>query len=92
MVTFSKDILRHSCSWNTPEETSRNIIGFPENITLNINEGYEVLHFVCRYMVYKNWVAEATFQNLETALKTRLPLTVKSHHDAKEWLDENFRR
>jgi hypothetical protein len=92
MVTFSKDTLRHSCSWNTTEELSKTISGFPDAIILNINEGYEVLHFVCRYMVYKNWAAEATFQNLETALKTRLPINVKTHYEVKEWLDENFRR
>lgn len=91
MLTFTKDVLRHSCSWTTPEEASRQITGFPET-ELNVNEGYELLHFVCRYMACKGWGAEATFRNIESSIKTRLPFTVRTHAQVKDWLDLNFKR
>lgn len=91
MLSFTKDVLRHSCSWTTPEAESSQISGFPD-IQLNVNEGYEVLYFVCRYMASRGWSAAATFHNIESAIKTRLPFAVRTHHDAKEWLDINFRR
>lgn len=91
MLSFTKDVLRHSCNWTTPEAQSRQIMGFPD-IPLNVNEGYEVLHFVCRYMACKGWCAAATFQSIESSIKTRLPFAVRTHLQAKEWLDVNFRR
>ncbi len=92
MISFSTTVLRHSSQWTTSEEACRAITGFPQHIMLNVNEGYEVLHFVCRYMAYKGWYAEVTFQNIESAIKTRLPFSVRSHKDVQEWLDANFRR
>ncbi len=92
MINFSTKVLRHSAKWTTPEETSSAITGFPDTIELNVNEGYEVLHFVCRYMAYRGWYAEVTFQNIESAIKTRLPFNARTHKDVKDWLDTNFRR
>jgi hypothetical protein len=92
MTQFPKEVLRHSCAWTTTEEDCRKITGFPEKTALNVNEGYEVLHFVCRYMAYKGWGAQATFQNIESAIKTRLPFGVQTHSQIKEWLDANYRK
>lgn len=91
MLTFTKNVLRHSCSWTTPEEASRQITGFPDT-ELNVNEGYEVLHFVCRYMVCKGWSSEITFQSIESFIKTRLPFTVRTHAQVRDWLDLNYRK
>ena len=92
MINFTPDVLRHSAKWTTAEENCVSITGFPENVELNVNEGYEVIHFICRYMSCRGWLAEATFQNIESAIKTRLPFAVRSHKDIKDWLDSSFRR
>lgn len=92
MINFPTNVLRHSAKWTTTEEASSRITGFPDTIELNVNEGYEVLYFVCRYMSYRGWYSETTFQNIETVIKTRLPFAVRTHNDIKEWLDANFRR
>ena len=91
MLQFTKEALRHSCIFTTEEDLCRNIEGFPA-IPLNINEGYEVIHFVCRYMAWKGWSSHITFNAIESFIKTRLPFHVKTHADVKEWLDANFRR
>lgn len=92
MANFSIEILRHSSVWNTPETESMHIHGFPDNMQFKWNQGYEVLHFINRYMQYRGWYAPATFQNIESAIKTRLPFSAKTHNDVKNWLDANFKR
>jgi hypothetical protein len=92
MTYFAPSILRHSCKWNTPERESRSIGGFPDHKMLNVNEGFELLYFIARYMDSRGWVSQITFQNIESLLKTRLPFNVRTHKAAKEWLDANFKR
>lgn len=91
MLQFTKDVLRHSCAWTTNEDTCKSITGFPA-IQINVNEGYELIHFVCRYMAYKGWSSQITFNAIESMIKTRLPFAARTHADVKEWLDNNFRR
>lgn len=92
MTLFAPTVLRHSCRWNTPESASREIGGFPENLVLNVNEGFELLYFITRYMDTHGWVSPITFQNIESVLKTRLPFKVRTHRAVKEWLDINFKK
>jgi hypothetical protein len=92
MLQFSTNVLRHSAQWTTNEEISMQITGFPAHAVLNVNEGYEVLHFVSRYMAYKGWFSEITFKKIESVLKTRIPFGITTHKDIKEWLDANFKR
>ena len=91
MISFPTTILRLSAKWTKNEEVCRNISGFPDAMQLDVNEGYEVIHFITRYMACRGWGAEITFQNIETLIKTRLPFGVRSHKDVKDWLDKNFR-
>jgi hypothetical protein len=92
MAAFSIWFLRHSARWTTPETVSRDISGFPDTVFFNWTEGYEVLHFINRYMEYKKWNSEQTFKKLETTIKTRLPFSAKTHKDVMQWLDENFKK
>ncbi|KOS05214.1 hypothetical protein AM493_03550 [Flavobacterium akiainvivens] len=92
MTLFAPSVLRHSCKWNTPEAEIREIGGFPDTVLLNVNEGFELLYFITRYMDTRGWQSTITFQNIESALKTRLPFNARTHKAAKEWLDANFKR
>lgn len=91
MANFSTAILRHSSVWNVPENESLKVSGFPNTITFNWNQGYELLHFINRYMEHRGWYAASTFQNIESAIKTRMPFSVKSHYDVQMWLDSNIK-
>lgn len=92
MTLFSPTVLRHSCKWNTPENETLKVGGFPEGLPLNVNEGFELLYFITRYMDSRGWQSTITFQNIESVLKTRLPFNVRTHSAVKEWLDVNFKR
>lgn len=91
MAHFTRTILRHSGLWTAPETSNKNLSGFPDAVLFNRNEGFEVLHFINRYMDYRGWYAEQTFQKIETIIKTRLPYAVRTHKDAQQWLDANFK-
>jgi hypothetical protein len=92
MANFTTTVLRHSCRWTTPEDEPKNINGFPDTATLDVNEGFEVLYFINRYMEYKGWFSPITFQNIESHIKTRLPFNVRTHKAVREWLDVSFKR
>lgn len=92
MANFSPAILRHSSVWNIPETEILKINGFPDNVLFKWDQGYEILHFINRYMEYRGWFAPATFLSIESTIKTRLPFAVKTHNEVKNWLDANFKR
>ncbi|MXN90656.1 hypothetical protein GR160_05410 [Flavobacterium sp. Sd200] len=91
MAKFTTALLRHSSIWNIPESETKEINGFPENVIFKWNQGYEILHFINRYMEHRGWHAPVTFQKIESAIKTRLPFSAKTHHDVKLWLDANVK-
>lgn len=72
--------------------TSKHILQFPDNRAFNWMEATEVMAFVTRYMEYKGWMSPITSKKIEWEIKTRLPFTVKTHHDVMVWLDLNFKR
>jgi hypothetical protein len=92
MLNFRVNDLRHSYEWNVPENDCKDIAGFPADVKLNCNEGYEVLHFVMRYMDDIGWCTLTSFNNIESMLKTRKPIFIHSHYEIKKWLDENLRK
>jgi len=92
MANFTTATLRHTSVWNIQEAIAVAVEGFPDTVPFKWNQGYELLHFINRYMAYKGWQAPQTFQAIESAIKTRLPFTAKSHNDVKKWLDANFKQ
>ena len=92
MAGFLREDLRHSYNWNTPEDYCRDISGFPEAERLNCMEGYEVLHFINRYLEDIGWVTKISFNNVESIIKTRRPIFLQSHSQVKFWLDGMLRK
>lgn len=87
MAGFLREHLRHSYDWNSPEDACRDISGFPEAEKLNCMEGFEVLHFVNRYLDDIGWSTQTSFNNVESLIKTRRPIFLRSHSEVKLWLD-----
>ena len=87
MAGFLREHLRHSYNWNSPEDDCRDISGFPETEMLNCMEGFEMLHFVNRYLDDIGWCTQISFNNVESLIKTRRPIFLCSHSEVKLWLD-----
>jgi hypothetical protein len=87
MAEFKMTDLKLNYLWEMKEDTAKRISGFPGDIILNCTEGYEMLHFLNRYMTDIGWVTLVSFNNLERLVMLRLPLGKRSHNDVKEWLD-----
>lgn len=92
MCNFTRNDLKQDYLWRTKEETVKNISGFPADIVLNCTQGYEVLHFLNRYMDDIGWSTLVSFNNIELIIKSRLPFGKRTHKDVKEWLDILLRR
>ena len=75
MTDFKKSNLKYSYSWTAAKENDNaRITGFPDNYLLDRNEGYEVLPYINRYMISKNWTLEASFHKIEKAIKMKFTL------------------
>lgn len=90
MANFGRDALRYNYSWRRTEGDSK-VIGFPDNVLLNRSEGYEVLHFINKYMVGRNLISLNDFRILEQNIKEHVPANYHSHSHIKQWLDTNVR-
>ena len=92
MANFGRDALRFKYSWTTTEGDSKKVIGYPDNILLNRDEGYEVLHFINKYMTTKNLNNTLTnFNIIENSIKTTVPSNLRSQANIKAWLDSNLK-
>ncbi len=91
MGNFTRNDLRYSYDWRASEGDNKRITGFPDDVLLNRNEGYEVLYFINKYMTNKSWQQLSTFQKLESTIKNDLPSNIRSHNNVRNWLDNNFR-
>lgn len=90
MKNFSVDDLKYAYNWNTANrDDNKWIKGFPENHMLNLEEGFEVLPFLNRYMTEHGYLTIETLHKLETLIREALPKTMRSHWDIKIWLDQN---
>lgn len=91
MANFSKTDLRYtSYAWNKSEGECITVDGFPDHVSLNRVEGYEVLAFINRYMAMHNYSLTSTFEKIEEALRTRVPLDKRTHKTIKEWLEASY--
>jgi len=91
MTNFKKsDLQSKHYDWTASKEyDDAKITGFPDNVELARNEGYEVLPFINRYMADRGWVQLNSFHKIESAIKDKLPGLLRSHSHVKEWLDKN---
>lgn len=92
MAIFSSTDLKQEYRWETREHLASQIEGFPSDKILNCTQGYEMLHFLNRYMDDIGWVTVVSFNNIELLIKTQLPFGRRTHKDVKEWLDILLRR
>lgn len=91
MANFGKDSLKYNYSWTTTEGDSKKVIGYPDNVLLNRNEGYEMLHFINKYMTSRNLNNTlSNFNIIENSIKTSVPTNLRSHAHIRQWLDNNL--
>ena len=91
MANFGRDALTYNYSWRTTEGDSNRVVGFPDNVLLNRSEGYEVLHFINRYMTTRNATTLDDFRTLERYIHQSVPGNLHSQANIRQWLDINVR-
>ncbi|WP_343614157.1 hypothetical protein [Flavobacterium sp.] len=92
MANFGRDALKFNYSWTTTEGDSKKVTGYPDNVLLNRSEGYEVLHFINKYMETRNLNSTlSNFHIIENSIKTVVSTNLRSHANIKTWLDNNLK-
>jgi hypothetical protein len=99
MATLTKqDLHFKDYSWKATEGDSAKITGFPDNILLNRKEGYEVLHFINRFIDSQHsWQSETTEMKkqlgykIEKIIHDHLPGDIRSHAKVRDWIISNWK-
>lgn len=89
MANFHRSDLRYNYTAQSAGGNCKKVRGFPSNVVLNRNEGYEVLHFINHYMSRRHYSQLVTFERIEEAIKTKLPFDT-SYANVKKWLRQNY--
>lgn len=97
-MAFTRRDLQYShYSWRTTEGDSSRIRGFPDNVLLNRNEGYEVVHFINQFIADQvSWRTESEASKLalghkiERMIHNNLPGNVRSHLNVQQWIATNW--
>ena len=98
MSIFTKADLKYKdYSWVTTEGDSSKLIGFPDNVLLNRKEGYEITHFINRFIEGEtSWRGESDpqkkvlGQKIERMIHDQLPGDVRSHSKVHAWIVANW--
>jgi hypothetical protein len=91
MQSFGKSDLLYKYSWTIERESeNQRIIGFSPHYFLYRGEGYEMLPFIRKYMKSRSLQSLETFHKIEEIIKKHLSLSIASHIDIKNWLDQNY--
>jgi hypothetical protein len=91
MNDFRATDLVHSYEWNTSESACKKVMGFPEDLPFNRNDGYEMLHFINRYMDDIGWATRISFNHIECIIHKTVPVNVNNHKAMKAWVDSIFK-
>lgn len=94
MAYFSKSDLLYTYSWKAKQENDNpRVTGFPDNVLLDRNEGYEVLYLINQVAQMNNWKPDgrAAGHKIERMLQV-MPGNVRSRDNVIGWLSNNWDR
>lgn len=82
-----RDLLyKDEYSWSTCGDDDPNVTGSPDNAELNRHEGYEVLHFINKFMHDNSGMVVMTGQKIERMIRNGLPKDIRSHKKVSQWV------
>jgi hypothetical protein len=87
------EMLYKDYSWKAKEEGDNpRLTGFPDNVLLDRNEGYEVLGFINQFAVINNWHADgaAAGNKIERMIRTGLPGSIRGRKQVHSWIVNNW--
>jgi hypothetical protein len=94
MAYYTKADLKFRYNWNARSENDNpKFTGFPDNVLLDRNEGYEVLYLINQIAEENNWKPDngVAGHKIERMLQ-QLPGNIRSRANVKEWIANNWTR
>lgn len=89
MHIFNKSDLRFSYTWTTTSTDDPKLIGNPDRVFLNRQEGYEVLKFIQTLMGDWGFKKVESGHRLEKLIH-QSPTDLRSKENIKEWIRSNW--
>jgi|GEM_PF-642872 len=89
MAFYDKSDLKYQYNWSVYEENDPNINGGPDSISLNLDDGHEMLQFINEFAQKHRFVNKMTGTIIERLIKDHLPGHLNSHEKVMEWLENS---
>jgi len=92
MPYFTKTDLLYNYSWKANQENDNpRVTGFPDNILLDRNEGYEVLYLINQIAQRYNWRPDnrVAGHKVEKMLRA-MPGNIRSRKEIFTWIVDNW--
>lgn len=77
-------------SWEATMGDDPEIIGSPDNVLFNRNEGYEVLDLINEIANDNDWKNKQSCEILERLIHDMLPQNIRGRSNVKDWLFNNW--
>lgn len=91
-MLFTKSDLKYQYSWIAISSDNPKISGEPDSTLFNRNEGYEVLYLINKLAEIWEWKKKASCIKLEKMIKEYLPSDVRSQHNVRVWIHDNWKK
>ena len=85
-------VYEKSYKWTVLPNDDPRITGIPDSTLLNRHEGYEVLHFINKFMKDHNLTTVTAGQKVEKKIHDELPSDIRSHKNVSEWIVANWNK
>ncbi len=95
LSTYKKsDMVYTDYKWQAyADHDNPKIIGGTDHSELNRSEGYEMLYFI--NSLGRSWGWDnyplASYQHLETIIRTEVPSSTRTHSGIKGWIEANYK-
>lgn len=91
MALLQRSDLVYEYQWTADKGDNPKLTGFPDDVLLDRNEGYEVLPFINRFGAHHDLTGKAMGWKVETMIHDHLPGSIRSHANVEKWLVNNWK-
>ncbi len=90
MALLSRTELKYQYSWTAVKGDDPKVSGEPDSTLLNRNEGYEMLYLINKFAEIQNFKNKESGYKVEKMIKTKVPSSIRSQKDIKDWIVQNW--
>jgi hypothetical protein len=90
MPNFGKPALLYTHYKWTDTEQSKRYIHFSNDDVVDLENGYHVLDFINRFMMFSGLISQESFNRIEMLLCQHMPKKIRTRGEMKLWVSKNW--